>query len=431
MKVSVLKMTRTLFTVVVFFLLVLIMSGVAYATTCSVAASGTVPIAVDEEITLSCSEIDVAGDSGNTVTIAPSGFSTQCLTVSPSSKQVTASSPSTTFTVTGVSTTCMRNIAGRTITWTFSHSGGNSISSKSTTYNIIRTPSITPTFSQVTYNVTNGTYQNISITLALTTGQSQVDIRNIDVTLTTTLNGSVSGVENKTDLTIDVSESTTQYATWNLQLPPLPPGVEYDFNVSVSADNANDASASTTINVTTAGGVSQADVTIGLSASGAAWNLISIPVQTDNVSIGYLTSTIAGNFEAIYAWNAQTQQYIGYDPAYPQYSALRNMTVDKGYFVKMTANDNLTLTGTLPPSTGIDLVLGWNLIGYPSATGRPVGTALSDISGNYEAVYAWNPSSQQFIGYDPIFPQYSNLQNMTYGRGYFVKATSTGTITVT
>lgn len=417
---------RTFFiSALVFFSLV----SSCFATTCSVASSATVPIGTAEDITVSCSDVG----TGYSVTITPSGYTSSCITVSPASSQVTASSPSTTFSTTGVSMSCAANVNGRKVTWTFSHSGGNSIASKTTVYNVIPTPSITPTFSQTKYNVTNGTSQNVSITLSLTTSQSQVDIRNINIILDTSFNGStiLSGLQNRSGITIDVSESTTQYITWNLELPPLPPGMDYDFNVTVTADNANPATGATIINVTTSSGISSATANIGLVANGAGWNLISLPVQTSNVSIPYLTSTITGNFSVIYAWNSVSQAYEGYDPLYPLDSTLRNMTIDKGYFVKMMSADTLSVTGNLPSSTAINMRPGWNMVGYPSDSSSPVGTALSAIAGKYQVVYTWNPTTQLYYGYDPRYPGDSILQNMTYGKGYFVKINSSQVQSVT
>ncbi|MBD3203002.1 MAG: hypothetical protein GF411_01725, partial [Candidatus Lokiarchaeota archaeon] len=296
---------------------ILLFSGIAYATSCSVAASDTAVIGADEDISLTCSEIG----SGNTVTIEPSGFSTQCITLDSASKQVSTSSPTTTFSVTGVSMSCSLSVSDRTVDWTFTHSGGNSIASKSTVYNVVPMPSITPSFDEPVYSASNDS-SNVTVTLALTTSQSEVDIRNIELLLTTSFNGTelenIAGLENKTQengtsITIDVSESTTQYVTWNLELPPLPPGSTYDFNVSLTSDNANPTMATALINVSSGGGETTIEYTYGTAES---WYLISIPVGLDDSSVSSVFSDM-NDFYELWQWDADSQSWEGYFKGFP------------------------------------------------------------------------------------------------------------------
>ena len=388
------------------------------ATTCAVASSATVPVGVDEDITVSCSDIG----SGYTVTISPSGFSGSCLSLDSESKQVTSSNPSTTFTATGVSMACVLNVPGRTVTWTFTHSNSNSIASKTTVYNIIPTPSITPTFDSEVYSVPNTT-MNVSITVGLTTGQSEVDIRNINIIISTNINGTVEGLENKSGITIDVSESTTQYVTWNLELPPMPPGMEFDFNISVSADNANDAMANTIINVT-AGGAS-ADVSIGLNTG---WNLVSVPVQAADMSAATLFGSVS-NFNIAWGYNASDtgDPWEVYDPGLPP--AARDLVVvnpDYGYWVKVTGTDYLNVSGDTIDSLSITLRQGWNLVGYPFVTSRSAATGVSGLS-NFKTAWGFYSSDvgDPWKVYDTALPPAArDMTNFEPGYGYWIKMNS-------
>ncbi|MBU2443936.1 MAG: hypothetical protein KKF95_07730 [Nanoarchaeota archaeon] len=413
------KKAITLMTLIIFSLM---LTGLASATTCSVASSATVPVSADETITVSCSEIG----TGNTVTISPSGFSTSCIRLDSSSKQITATSPSTTFITTGVSLACMMNVPGRTVTWTFTHSAGSSVASKTTVYNVIPTPSITPTFENSTYTVTNSsTGDNVSITLALTTSQSQVDIRNIDVIVTTSINGTIVGLENKTDITIDVSESTTQYLTWNLELPPLPPGMTYDFNVSLTSDNANPAMGTAIINVTE-GGVTMYQVSIPLNSG---WSLVSLPVSAVDMSSSVVFADISGLLSAVWRYDGGVT-WKSYDGADGAPDTLTTLGVVKGYWVKTTQVTSLNITGVASSSTNIPLVAGWNLIGYPSVSSASLTTVLADVLDNTVVVWRYD-GGVTWKAYDGASGAPDTLTTMDPGKGYWIKMTGSDTLTVT
>ncbi len=414
------KMKKTILLAIMTLMLV-ILAGMATATTCTVASSMAVIQGSSEDVTVTCSDI---GATTDTVTIEPSGFSTSCIQLDSSSKQVTGSNPSTTFEITGVGLACMLNIHGRTITWTFTHSDdSNNIASKSTVVNVLPPQTITPTFSDDNYTVTNGTDNNVSVTLAITTSQSQVDIRNIDIILTTTLNGTINGTENKTDIVIDVSESTTKYITWNLQLPPLPPGMDYDFNVSITSDNARDASATTIINVSNGTGV----VSVNISLI-SGWNLFSTPVDLDNASVGGALSSIDGNYVSVWGFTSGVFQVYYSDPSLSFLNDLTNIVPGKGYWLSMTGADNLLFAGDANTDS-VAIVSGWNLVGLNSidSDGLDVATAMTSIDGSYSSM--WGFSSGVFRVYysDPSLSFLNDLSTLYPGRGFWLYGTATDT----
>jgi len=120
------------------------------------------------------------------------------------------------------------------------------------------------------------------------------------------------------------------------------------------------------------------------------WNLISLPLMPEDTSITSLLSPINGNYSIVWEYNASNTSDHGkkYDPSTPFGNDLTTMEAGKGYWIMMTSNDTLFVTGDVPGSTDIILKAGWNLIGYNSLVGQPIENVLASVSGNYSIVWA-------------------------------------------
>ncbi|MBT7903571.1 hypothetical protein HN587_06935, partial [Candidatus Woesearchaeota archaeon] len=285
------KRLLTLLIASIFFILSLTLVSAA---TCTVASAATAILGVSEDITVSCSGVTDAITVNPSVGTEFGGLS--CLDISPSSSSVSSGSPTTTFSVEGTNFgMCMGE--GKKITWSFTGTGAPGV--KYTNYNIVSKPQITPTFMNSSYSVSNVS-TNLSITLGLSTSNPEIDVRGIDLLVSTSLNGSeVGGIVNFSDLTIDVSESTSKFVTWTVELPPLPPGEVYDFNVSISSENADSTGTSTEINVTEASGITMVEYDL---PSVGSWYLISVPVEVDSLAVTDLFGDLSGSYQ-VWGWN--------------------------------------------------------------------------------------------------------------------------------
>jgi hypothetical protein len=71
---------------------------------------------------------------------------------------------------------------------------------------------------------------------------------------------------------------------------------------------------------------------------------------------------------------------------------------------------------------------GWNLVSYPLQVTMTVPTALASIDGYYSVVYAFEPAhvlTQPWKMYSPLVPlPLNDLQDMVFGHGYWISATS-------
>jgi hypothetical protein len=161
----------------------------------------------------------------------------------------------------------------------------------------------------------------------------------------------------------------------------------------------------------------------------SGWNLISIPVNMTNRTIENATSSIAGKFTMIKAYDAATANWSTYDPAHPELSGFHDILPEKGYWINMTEDATLNVTGMDMASTQIPVFAGWNMIGYPTFAVQNVSPALSSVLGNYTLVRTYDPVAG-WMTYDPVHPEFSDLFQLSPGYGYWIDMTVAETIVI-
>jgi calcium-activated chloride channel regulator 3/4 len=148
----------------------------------------------------------------------------------------------------------------------------------------------------------------------------------------------------------------------------------------------------------------------------SGWNLISLCKQPSDTSIDSVLKDIEGKYLSV--WAFQNSSWKVYDPDQPGFSDLSTMEAGWGYWINMMQAGTLTVTGT-EPSESIDLIRGWNLVGYNSCTPQSIVDALASIDGKYISVWAY--INGQWRVYDPANPGFSDLTTMEPGYGYWIK----------
>jgi hypothetical protein len=104
-----------------------------------------------------------------------------------------------------------------------------------------------------------------------------------------------------------------------------------------------------------------------------------------------------------------------------------------GLWLHATEPATLTLTGSPPLSPTTELRAGWNLVGYPSQTARPVAEALASCDSvhtramTFEVTDPADPWQQHGVG-APIYT--NDLAMMEPGRGYWISATVPCTLSI-
>lgn len=145
---------------------------------------------------------------------------------------------------------------------------------------------------------------------------------------------------------------------------------------------------------------STANITSSLSVS-AGWNLISLPIQTIKVRKDDLFPTSNS-----YAY-AYSNNYFVIDSLYP----------GAGFWLKFPASQNVQMTGSVVDNLNIQLRSGWNLIGSLNSS-IPVNSLVTNPPGIIQGY---------IYGYGPNYYIANNLES---GKGYWLKTSSAGTLTL-
>ena len=106
---------------------------------------------------------------------------------------------------------------------------------------------------------------------------------------------------------------------------------------------------------------------------------------------------------AIYTWNPVTKSY----------SVPTTIEPEKGYWVAVTVEDTLTITGEPVEDWTQNIALGWNMTG--SAYGDALSTSCLTTETTPDplqrtAIYSWNPDTKSYQG----------VSDITQGWGYWL-----------
>jgi len=166
------------------------------------------------------------------------------------------------------------------------------------------------------------------------------------------------------------------------------------------------------------------------------WNLVSVPLIPPSTAITEVLSSIDGNYDLVYAYDsADTMDpWKKYNVAMPPFlNDLTDIDETMGFWIRVTETVTLTADGSAPTTTDIELLTGWNLMGYPGKTTQALTVTLQSIDGKYDLVYAYYPTdtSDPWKKYNVAMPPFLNdLTAMEPGHGYWLRATEDCTLTV-
>lgn len=164
------------------------------------------------------------------------------------------------------------------------------------------------------------------------------------------------------------------------------------------------------------------------------WKLIGLPRGLPPEGLVTLLSPIGGKYEMVIAYDASnpSQPWRVFAPFQGLYELPRPDLGD-GLWIKMAERGILPLPGPAPETTEIQLRPGWNLIGHPARTARPVRAALASIEGKYDAVYAFAGfGSTLWQTFVPNAPEAVNtLKRLEPGRGYWINMLQDAVLRVT
>lgn len=273
----------------------------------------------------------------------------------------------------------------------------------------------------VTASIDNANYQGTnSGTLVIAKATATVTLSNLNQTYDGTQKP-VTVTTNPTGLAVAVTYNGSATV-------PSQPG-SYAVVATVNETNYQ-GSASDTLVIT---GLSQAiDLVPG-------WNLVSFNITPTSSSIVTVLNSIAGKYSLVYAWDASVaaSNWLRYDPSVGYGNTLNELDETMGFWIYMNQAATLTVIGTEPSTTPIDLSItagGWNLIGFPALDSADLPEILSAIEGDYTLIFAYHAveTGDPWKVFDFEAPAWSNdLTQMAPGWGYWIFVTDNATLPIT
>ncbi len=130
-------------------------------------------------------------------------------------------------------------------------------------------------------------------------------------------------------------------------------------------------------------------------------NLVSFFCIPNAIPVSQVVGRLS-NLEAVFEYEeGSTDPWKIYNPHLPSFVVqdLQSMSRTKGYWVIMSSDENFSLEGLLRVPNYINLLPGWNLVGYPTNEIRPANESFATIDGNFTEVRTYLPSTGGFISY--------------------------------
>jgi len=140
------------------------------------------------------------------------------------------------------------------------------------------------------------------------------------------------------------------------------------------------------------------------------WNMVSVPMEM--FPSNSAPDAVFPGAVAVYTWN----------PVAKSYETPTSIVSEVGYWVAVTSDKTITVTGTPKTTWTSSLSTGWNMVGSIHGSTPTVSSLVDDPTGSIldGAVYWWNPDNKSYTGVDSIVE----------GQGYWMAATANCTLTM-
>ena len=153
------------------------------------------------------------------------------------------------------------------------------------------------------------------------------------------------------------------------------------------------------------------------------WNLISLPLMQIEQNLTRVLGTIDGCYDAVQWYDTQdfNDPWKHRKVGKPEGNDLFNLKETMGFWVHITEpGDTIFLyNGSQPTSNQtIQLLKGWNMVGYPSLTSRNRTAALNNLEFGIEvdAIWSHNAAVQKW-------EETGEFDSFFLGKGYWIHAT--------
>ncbi len=134
----------------------------------------------------------------------------------------------------------------------------------------------------------------------------------------------------------------------------------------------------------------------------AGWNYFSLPYEPYDSDVRSILSGIGSSARSIWTYDTSVSRWLRYDLDGPDFlNDLYEVHAGKGYLIFMNAPGILKVIGT-KSDPKIQLVNGWNFVGYNSIRQLDIVDALSSISSYNPAIWTFDRATGKWKGYDSL-----------------------------
>lgn len=136
----------------------------------------------------------------------------------------------------------------------------------------------------------------------------------------------------------------------------------------------------------------------------SGWNMVSLPLeQQRGGTINTAMESLDGNYLALQTYQTgDTIPWSHWHESKPgSLNRLTKMDHTHGYYIDLLSSGHLKTLGKLTGADIISFKTGWNLVGYPDLQSMERDTALSSISGNYDAVMRLDAFTDKYVHLGP------------------------------
>ena len=154
----------------------------------------------------------------------------------------------------------------------------------------------------------------------------------------------------------------------------------------------------------------------------SGWNLISICLDTASNNLFTFLAPVEGPCKSVWSYDSNPgwKRYI-YDGDNPDNNLL-TIVPGSGYYIEMTGEATLPISGDWIADADIPLFTGWNLVGWSSETEKHRVSALQSIMAVLDCIYAYDSESRKWSKYVVNGPETLNdLTILKPGKGYWIK----------
>jgi hypothetical protein len=139
----------------------------------------------------------------------------------------------------------------------------------------------------------------------------------------------------------------------------------------------------------------------------AGHNIVSVPLALYDDSIDVVLQTLT--YEAAWSYDATdpADPWKSYNPSRP-FNDLSKVNRSMALWINVPADSNMVVVGEVPDNTTIQLITGWNFVGFPSLMTRTVSDAMSGVSYDKMEGFDSNPpdNMMEYLPGDSMVPGY-------------------------